>query len=187
MKTVDSFRKSTSESKTTLECRIVAAYEDKSTRTRAMALIGHLEKRFGDEIDFTCTWWKFRFLMDKDIALVARHYAESADVMIFASDAPGLFPLQIMNWVESWTERRSRDGGVLVPLIGSPYIPQKLYSTKRFYLRHVADRAGLDYLTQSMLVSDQSVVPIPTRPTDRDLSGIGHHQPDSSRTSISSE
>ncbi|GEM_PF-2069452 len=61
-----------------------------------MTLIGKLEKRFTADIDFACTWWKFRYLMDQDIAMIARHYAASADIVIFATDTPGLFPLPVM-------------------------------------------------------------------------------------------
>ncbi len=166
------------------ECRIIVTYDDDSTRERAMTLTGHLEKRFDNDLVFSCTWWKFRYLMDDDIAMVARHYAASADIVIFASDSPGLFPLPIMQWIDSWTGHRSKDGGVMVPLIGSPHIPEALYSTKRFYLRRVADRAGLDYLPQSMFM--------PERPTDARPVARGNfvhplvaeRQSDASRTSM---
>lgn len=168
------------------ECRIIVTYDDDLTRERALMLIGHLEKRFHADIDFSCTWWKFRYLTDDDIAMVARHYAASADIVIFASDAPGLFPLSIMRWIDSWTERRSKDEGVMVPLIGSPHIPESLYSTKRFYLRRVADRAGLDYLPQSMLLPDGPDVLTPIAPIDLVHPAIAQGQSDVSRTSIRS-
>ena len=148
------------------QCRIIVAYEDNSTRDRAMSLIGHLQQDFEQEISFEVTWWKFRYLQDPEISLIARHYAASADIVVFASDLPGLFPLSIMNWIESWTEKRSKDGGVLVPLIGSPHIPRELYTTKRFYLKHIAERAGLDFLPPSVAESKEPAIPIPTIPDE---------------------
>ena len=154
------------EIKAASECRIIVAYEDNTTRERAMTLLGPLPTRFDQEIGFAVTWWKFRYLQDPDISLVARQYAASADIVVFASDLPGLFPLSIMNWIESWTEKRSKDGGVLVPLIGSPHIPAELYTTKLFYLKHIANRAGLDFLPQSLLQQKQPHIPIPTMPDE---------------------
>lgn len=168
------------------ECRIIVAYEDNSTRERAMTLLGHLKKRFDHDISFSVTWWKFRYLQDPEISLVARHYAASADIVIFASDLPGLFSLSIMNWIETWTEHRSKDGGVLVPLIGSPHIPAELYSTKRFYLRHIAKRAGLDYLPQSSWKSDPPVIPIPTVPDEIHHAVIDRQNQERPNTSINS-
>lgn len=141
------------------EWNVMIAYEDRRSRDRAMALLNLLEQRFANELTFSCTWWKFRYLADPDISMVARHYAIAADIMIFSSGAPGLFSLPVMNWIESWAAGRTKNSGVLVPLIGSPNIPPQLYSTKHFYLRSVADRARLDYLPQSVLLADQ-----PTRP-----------------------
>jgi len=169
------------------ECRIIVVYEDDPTRERAMTLVGHLKRRFDEEIEFACTWWKFRYLASEDISMVARHYAASADIVIFSSDGPGLFPRAIMQWIETWTERRSKDGGALVPLIGSPYIPQSLYTTKRLYLQNIAHRAGLDYLPQSVFLpgvpgdSNDDLHSLPSVPL------MEQRHIDSSRTSIRSE
>lgn len=136
----------------------MAVYEDREVRERAMKLYHHMVARFDEEISFSCTWWKFRYLLDPDIAMVGRHYASSADILVFATNSTGLFPLSVMNWIESWVEARRKGTGVLVPLIGSPNIPQKLYATKLFYLRQIAERAGLDYLPQSILWEPHTAV-----------------------------
>jgi len=155
----------------TAEWQVAVAYEDPQTRGRAMHLVQRLQKRFAAELDFSTTWWRFRYLGDPDIALVARHYASAADIIIVSTDAPGLFPLPIMNWIESWTAARRKPGGVLVPLIGSPHIPSQLFSTKLFYLRHVADRAQMDFLPQSAIpavLEDPSPDnPLPSLPRDQ--------------------
>ena len=169
------------------ECRIMVVYEDDPTRERAMTLVGHLKQRFDEEMEVASTWWKFRYLMSKDISMVARHYAASADIMIFASDSPGLFPLAIMKWIESWTKRRSRDGGVLVPLIGSPYIPQSLYTTKLLYLRNIASDACLDYLPPSKYLCADAVRPEAEFPLLPPQSLPGQRYLDASRTSMRSE
>ena len=134
------------------EWQIAVAYEDHSARDRAMNLVHGLQHRFENELILSCTWWKFRYLLDPDIALVARHYAAAAHIIVFATDAPGLFSLPVMTWIESWAATRDRTAGVLVPLMGSANIPSQLYSTKHFYLRNVAERAGLDYLPHRMLL-----------------------------------
>lgn len=146
------------------EWAVAVVYEDRRSRDCAMKLLDALELRFRDELVFSCTWWKFRYLLDPDIGRVARHYAASAEIIIFVSGAPGLFPLPIMNWIESWTMARNRKPGALVPLFGSSNIPAQLYSTKHVYLRSVAERAGLDYLTQSLL---PGAARIPSRANDK--------------------
>jgi hypothetical protein len=116
-----------------------------------MRVLQSLGRRFAGEIIFSQTWWRFRYLEDPDVALVARHYASAADIVIFSSSAAGLFPLPIMNWIESWAAARRKPHGVLVPMIGSPNIPPQLYATRLFYLRHVADRAKMDFLSPTFL------------------------------------
>jgi hypothetical protein len=142
----------------TVEWQVAVAYEDSRARDRSMHLVHTLQESFGEEILFSCSWWKFRYLADPDIALVARHYASAADIVVFCTDSPGLFSLSVMNWIESWAAARRRAGGLLVPLIGSPNIPIQLYSTKHFYLRHVADRTRMDYLPHAELSA--SILPL---------------------------
>ena len=136
------------------EWQITVAYDDHSARDRAMNLVHSLQNRFKGELILSCTWWKFRYLLDPEIAMVARHYLVAAQIIVFATDAPGLFSLPVMNWIESWAAARNRTAGVLVPLMGSANIPSQLYSTKHFYLRNVAERAGLDYLHQRMPIEE---------------------------------
>lgn len=141
------------------EWQIAIAYDIPAARDRAMRLSQSLQKKFSDEIIISCTWWRFRYLEDPDIALVARHYATAADIIIFSTNAAGLFPLQVMNWIESWASARRKPHGLLVPLIGSPNIPAQVYSTKLFYLRHVADRAKMEFLTQSAIEANLDQLP----------------------------
>jgi hypothetical protein len=152
------------------EWPIAVVYDDSLTRNRAMQLVRMLQKRFAGDIAFSCTWWRFRYLNDPDIALVARHYACAADIVVFSTDSPGLFSLPVMNWIESWAAARRKSGGVLVPLLGSPNIPSQLFSTKHFYLRHVAERSGMDYLPPSVIASAESF-PSPKAP----LAGSSQH------------
>lgn len=135
------------------EWQLVIAYDTPEARNRAMRLSQSLERNFGDEMVISCTWWRFRYLEEPDIALVARHYATAADIIIFSTNATGLFPLPVMNWIEAWASARSKPHGLLVPLIGSPNIPAQVYSTKLFYLRHVADRSNMEFLAPSAFES----------------------------------
>jgi hypothetical protein len=145
------------------EWQIAVVYDDPLTRDRAMQLVQMLQNRFAGDIAFSCTWWRFRYLNDPEIALVARHYACAAEIVVFSTDSPGLFPLPAMNWIESWAAARRKSGGVVVPLLGSPNIPSQLFSTKHFYLRHVAERSGMDYLPPSVIASAASL-PSPNVP-----------------------
>lgn len=144
----------------TVEWQIAVAYEDAHARDRSMHLVQTMQRHFGEEILFSCTWWKFRYFEDPDIALVARHYASAADIVVFCTDSPGLFSLPVMNWIESWAAARRKPGGLLVPLIGSPNLPPQLYATKNFYLRHVADRTKMDYLPHTALGADLLNAPV---------------------------
>ncbi len=153
------------------EWPVAIVYDDSHTRDRAMRLMQTLQARFARDLVFSCSWWRFRYLEDPDIALVARHYACAARIVVFSTDAPGLFSLPVMNWIESWAASRPRASGVLVPLLGSPHIPSQLFSTKHFYLRHVADRSGMDYLPATVLASDLYAR---SRPAIPQQEGVAH-------------
>jgi len=148
------------------EWQLAICYDDAPARARALHLATHLHQHFEQDLVLSFTWWRFRYLEDPEIALVARHYAIAADIIVFSTSTPDLFPLPVLNWIESWIPARRRLHGLLVPLLGSRHIPAQIYSTNYFYLRHVADRASMDFLAPRAVEADWEMLHLEGRSED---------------------
>ena len=124
---------------------VAVVYEDAETREGAVACCDRLVERFwaGRELDLA--WWPFEQLSAPDSAEEALDKAAAADVMIFAARPEGEMPVQIRAWTERWLSRRGAREGTLIGLLG-PGAGQDT-AEKHVYLRKVAHRGGMDYLT----------------------------------------
>jgi len=56
--------------------------------------------------------------------------------------------MPLVEWVESWLERRGERDGALMDLINGGAQGEKAGGEAHIYLRQVAHRGGMDYLTQ---------------------------------------
>ena len=128
-------------------CAVVVAYEDTATRDRAVLLCDHLVNKLWDDLDFELSWWKFDFLRDPQIAAEAAAAAGKADMVVFSAHAAQEFPPTVKTWVESWVANRDGRDSALVALIGMEEDLTKGTSPIHIYLRDVAHRAKMDYLS----------------------------------------
>jgi len=126
---------------------VAVAYADKATRERAMLLCDHLVDKLWQDVDFEITWWKFDYLNDQRIASDAADAARQADMVIFSAEADRELTPAVQGWIESWAARRESREGALVALIGNDNGPANGTGPVHIYLRGVARRAEMDYLS----------------------------------------
>jgi hypothetical protein len=141
---------------------LAVIYEDAEARQAAVAFCDCLIKRFWDEFDFDVSWWQFDALESSDTAREAARKASGADFVVFGSRSGEAIPSRsLTNWVELWLETRGQHEGALVSL-PSPQAASGFETTAfSLYLRAVAHRAGMDYISD---IPQGLAHPIPESP-----------------------
>ena len=127
---------------------VVVVYEEEVTREVAVNFCDHLVERFWSRAGFDVSWWSFALLEDPGAAWQAAQKAIHADIIIFATRPEGEMPQRIREWIESWLGQREDREGAFVALIDESGAGVGAGAGKQIYLRQVAHRAGMDYLTQ---------------------------------------
>jgi len=110
---------------------------------------------------FDLSWWSFDMLKDARLGSEAAEKAAKSPLIIFATGNEGEMPFHVLEWVEKWVGQRSDQEGALVGLADSETSLTGVASAKHVYLREVAHRAGMDYLTK---VPESLSQPIPDSP-----------------------
>lgn len=127
---------------------VFVLYEDGTSRTSAVHFCDHLIERFWTRCAFDISWVSFEELKDRDRAAWASEKAASSDMIVMATHPTGWLPGEIRDWAEALVNRRHEREGVLFGL-GDPGGGGEMSTSKFAWIRQVAHRAGLDYLTQA--------------------------------------
>jgi hypothetical protein len=127
---------------------VTVVYDDAAAREQAVDFCDQLVKRFWTRFEFDVSWWSFSMLQQEPVATEAAERAARANLIVFASTLPGDFPLSVQGWVESWLNRRGDREGILAGLMDPGADLSGREGQKHNYLRRVAHRAAMDYLTQ---------------------------------------
>ncbi len=125
---------------------IVVIYEDSALRERAVQFCERLAAETpGMDMD----WWSFQLLSHPSMAQAAVERAAGAEVVVFAMGARGDLPAEIKLWFEKWLNKRGEREGALVGLLHREEAMQGMASFREMYLRHIAHRGGMDYLSHA--------------------------------------
>jgi hypothetical protein len=127
---------------------VVVVYKNTATRERAMTVCDHLVQQFWSDVEFDFHWWRTDFLEDPDMAATAAGNAASADFVIFCAGTENELSPLVSEWCESWVERRGGREGALVDLTEAAGPAADRASKAQTYLRQIARRAMMDYLTE---------------------------------------
>ena len=127
---------------------MVVVYEDLATRQRATAVCDDLVKKFWPEICFKFDWWRVNFLEDKGFAELAAGTAESSELVIFSGTEHRELSIATKRWFEKWARSRGRREGALVDLTETANSVNGVAELKKIYLRDIASRAFMDYVTK---------------------------------------
>ena len=126
---------------------VVVLYDDSSTRQRAMEVCDHLAQRFWEEVDLKFQWWRTDFLEDSGMASTAAANSREADFMVVCILPEGEISPVVRQWFEMWIPQREGREGALIDLTATIGLSPLTAHRKKVFLRDVAHRAGMDYLT----------------------------------------
>ena len=98
------------------------------------------------------TWWKISELSDPGILQDAVHAAATADILMVSIRATDALSLDLHEWFEAWLPRRLPLAGALVALIGMPQMPSAGSCRIGHYLRRVAQRGQLEFLSHEQVL-----------------------------------
>jgi hypothetical protein len=140
---------------------VAVVYENAETREAGVAFCDCLVQKFWSQFGFDVSWWPFSLLADPGASTEALKSAAEANFIVFASAAETKLPEHVRNWVEQWVLLRGEREGTLVGLPFSTDVQGAGPTQIHLYLRDVAHRAGMDYLTE---VPQNIGQPIPDSP-----------------------
>jgi hypothetical protein len=123
------------------------AYEDTASRDQAIVLCDHWVEKHWEDFELEVSWLRFDYLADSRIATDAIAAAAKADMVIFSAQTGRELPQAVKSWIESWAAKKDNRESVLVSLIGGACDPMKGVSPIHYYLRDIAQQAGMDYLS----------------------------------------
>jgi len=132
-------------------CRVAMFYDDTAARDRAVTLSHHLADHFWQELDFSFSWWRFRYLEDPGIAETACAAAASADILVFSVVAASLPEAHVLRWLNSWVPHRNEEVGVVVPLLHPSTAEAISDSSWMVEIEEVARQTGMECLLPSEL------------------------------------
>ena len=127
---------------------VVVLYEDAATRQRAMKVCDHLVQQFWAEVEFKFHWWRTDFLEDDTMAATAAADAGNADFIVVSSSAERELSPFVKNWFETWIAQRQGREGAFVDLTETGAVSAAHVQHNKIFLRNVAHRAAMDYLTK---------------------------------------
>src|SRR5262245_18018978 len=93
---------------------LVIAYEDTTTRNRALSLYDHLAQQLLDDYDFRCTWWKLGLLNNPPLMEQASDAAAEANMVVVSLRAAQELSEPARLWTESWLAKRGNQKSALV-------------------------------------------------------------------------
>lgn len=135
---------------------IFVVYETAAIREHAV----HFCERLVQECECTpvseMNWRSFHFLALPTEASDAAQRAADADVVVFAMKAGGDLPQDIKLWIENWLNRRGEREGAVVGLLARED-PHDIAPFREIYLRHIARRAGMDYLLHAAPTASKAI------------------------------
>ncbi len=126
--------------------RVLVLHEDTAAREHAAHFCSRLSERCGGEVEVI--WTSFRSLANDAKARDAMQHAVEVDFIVFAASGPGEMPEHVKRWTESALSIRSEHEGAIVGLFEHHADCARMAPDKEVYLRNLAHRAGLDYLSQ---------------------------------------
>ena len=130
-------------------------FEDSALRDRAALTLDRLATKLGTELEFEVEQWRFDSLPDPHFAWDATESAVHADAIVFAMHDGHDAPATIRNWVETWADSREVESGAIVGMIGLQGSPAAWVSPRHHFLRHLAERAHMDYLPEGFFNPDE--------------------------------
>jgi hypothetical protein len=126
---------------------VIVVYEDVHCQTEAVKFCDALVRRFWPTHGIDVRWCSFSMLQEPAAAADSAEQASRAPFILFAMQPQGELPIDVALWIQKWSSKRKEREGVLIGLL-DPGAAEGRIDEKHLYLRNMAHRAGLDYVTK---------------------------------------
>jgi len=146
---------------------LVIAYEDTTTRNRALSLYDHLAQQLLDDYDFQCSWWKLGHLGNHSLHEQASDAAAEAHMVVVSLRAALEVPESARQWTESWLAKRGDQKSALVTVIAGDHLDPRKVCPIQAYMHKVARAANMDFFAHRFDAPDQQVPFVRSTLSDR--------------------
>ena len=146
---------------------VVVFFEDAAAREQALSFCDHLVTQWQLNDELKVHWWPCHLLDQSSTGGEAIEKAVAAHLVVFAMNSAGDLPHEIKDWIENWLGKRGEREGALVGLFPHEAPPGDIASFREIYLRNVALRAGMDYLSHVPPTLPKALPESPDSYTDR--------------------
>jgi hypothetical protein len=125
--------------------KVLVIYETVAAREQVARALE--ESRPSGSAENVMHWRSCSRLNERPFAEEAAEHAKTADMIIFTGPAENEFPAELKLWIERWLSKRDEREGAIVGIFPARSTRRAETGTqKEIYLRHIALRAGMDYL-----------------------------------------
>ena len=125
--------------------KAVAIYEDGSTGRRAKRFYDKLILELEDECDFSLQLWSFQVLAIPELRKSAIESAAQADFVILSLHGKAGLPVDIREWIETWSKLIVGKGPALIALVDKSTTRGGTNDSALAYLKGVAKRTEVDF------------------------------------------
>jgi hypothetical protein len=155
------------EVESTGERSIVVIYESPAAREQALQFDDSLPAQCRSHKTSNIHWCPFDSLRNPTVAGDTAAKSARADIIVFALDSGGDLTEEVKLWIESWLNKRGVREGAVIGLVKHEPGASEVPCLKEIYLRHVAHRAGMDYLLHVPPVATKALPDSPDSITRR--------------------
>jgi hypothetical protein len=125
--------------------KVVVIYEDGSAGRRAKHFYDKLVHELEDECAFSLQLWSFQVLAIPELRESAIESAAQADVVILSLHGKAGLPVDIREWIETWSKLIIGKGSALIALVDKSTTRGGTNASALNYLKGIAKRTEVDF------------------------------------------
>jgi len=125
--------------------KVVVIYEDGPTGRRAKHFYDKLIHELEDECAFSLQLWNFQVLAIPELRESAVESAAQADFVILSLHGKAGLPVDIREWIETWSKLIVGKGPALIALVDKSTTRGGTNDSALAYLKGVAKRTEVDF------------------------------------------
>jgi hypothetical protein len=130
---------------------VVIIYEDGPAGRRAKHFYDKLLRELEDESAFSLQLWSFQVLAIPELRQSAIESAVQADFVILSFHGEAGLPVDIRDWIETWSGQIIGKGPALIALVDKPMTRDGTTASALSYLKDVAKRTEVDFFGHTFL------------------------------------
>jgi len=131
--------------------KVVVIYEDGPTGRRAKHFYDKLVHELEDECAFSLQLWSFQVLAIPELRKLAVESATQADFVILSFHGKAGLPVDIREWIETWSNLIIGEGPALIALVDKSTTRGATNASALDYLKSVAKRTEVDFFGHAFI------------------------------------